>query len=65
MEETTLPEGIIESFRKERERLNELVIKYAGLSMKRFYNLDSRVYHEGVASAKNQGATGAGGVTRA
>lgn len=52
MVETTLPEGIIESFRKERERLNELVMKYAGLSMKRFYNLDSRVYHEGALPRK-------------
>ncbi|MHA1579576.1 MAG: hypothetical protein ACTSUQ_08115 [Candidatus Freyarchaeota archaeon] len=42
-----MPEGMIDSFRKERERFNELVMKYAGSSMKRFYNLDSRVYHEG------------------
>lgn len=31
-------------FKKERERLNEIVMKYAGKETKRFYSLDSQVY---------------------
>ena len=42
------PEGI-EEFKKERDRLNEIVMKYAGLETKRFFNLDSQVYREGGA----------------
>lgn len=37
----------VEKFKKERERLNELVMKYSGISIKRFYNLDSGVYKGG------------------
>ncbi|OGB69969.1 MAG: alkylhydroperoxidase [Caldithrix sp. RBG_13_44_9] len=36
-------ESVVE-FKKERERLNEIVMKYAGLETKRFYSLDSQVY---------------------
>jgi AhpD family alkylhydroperoxidase len=36
-------ESIIE-FKKEREQLNKIVMKYAGLETKRFYSLDSQVY---------------------
>lgn len=39
--------GIVDNFKKERERLNEIVMKYSGVNIKRFYNLDSRVYQEG------------------
>ncbi|MFQ5977748.1 MAG: carboxymuconolactone decarboxylase family protein [Candidatus Heimdallarchaeota archaeon] len=42
----------IASFNDEREELNEIVMKYAGKSIKRFYNLDSRVYDEGVLPKK-------------
>lgn len=42
------PEGI-EEFKKERDRLNEIVMKYAGLETKRFFSLDSQVYREGGA----------------
>ena len=42
------PEGI-EEFKKERDRLNEIVMKYAGLETKRFFGLDSQVYREGGA----------------
>ena len=41
-----------ENFMKEREKLNELVFNYAGLNIKRFFNLDSKVYEEGVLSKK-------------
>lgn len=42
----------IGSFEDERNRTNEIVLKYAGKSMKRFYNIDSRVYDEGVLPQK-------------
>ena len=42
----------IEAFKEERERLNEIVMKCAGQSIKRFYNLDSQVYREGALSAR-------------
>lgn len=37
---------------KERERLNEMVMKYGDLIIKRFYNLDSQVYNDGAISKK-------------
>ena len=36
-----MSESIIETFEKERERLNEIVMRYSGINIKRFYNLDS------------------------
>jgi AhpD family alkylhydroperoxidase len=39
----------IEQFKKERERLNDIVMKYAGLETKRFFSLDSQAYREGGA----------------
>jgi AhpD family alkylhydroperoxidase len=44
--------GIIDTFQKEREELNELVMEYAGLGTKRFYSLDSGAYREGALPAK-------------
>ncbi len=39
----------ITEFKQERDRLNEIVMKYAGLETKRFFSLDSQVYREGGA----------------
>jgi AhpD family alkylhydroperoxidase len=39
-------------FRQEREQLNEIVMKYADLTIKRFYGLDSQAYREGALSQK-------------
>ena len=47
-----MPENIIEKFQNERERLNEIVMKYAQLEIKRFWSLDSQVYCEGALPAK-------------
>jgi AhpD family alkylhydroperoxidase len=47
------PEGV-ESFRRERERLNDLVLKHADLNVKRFYNLDAAVYRTGALPAKTK-----------
>ncbi len=42
MEESTISE-----FKKRRNFLNEIVMKYANLEIKRFFNIDSRVYRDG------------------
>lgn len=41
-------------FARERAALNELVMKYAGLNLKRFYNLDARVYEAGALPPKTK-----------
>jgi len=45
-------EGGVHGFGAEREKLNELVMSYAGPNVKKFYNLDWRVYQEGALPAK-------------
>lgn len=45
-------ESHIEKFKEERDRLNEIVMKYASMEIKRFYSLDSQVYREGALPAK-------------
>ena len=42
----------ITKFQQERELLNDIVMKYAGLNIKRFYNLDTTVYASGVLPKK-------------
>ena len=44
----------IKEFQEERERLNQIVMRYAGLSMKRFYGLDGQVYREGALPARTK-----------
>ncbi len=46
--------GEIEKFQQERQALNELVMKYAGLATKRYYSLDSQAYREGVLPVKTK-----------
>lgn len=41
-------------FREERERLNQLVMKYAGINTKRFHNIDDQVYKEGALTSKTK-----------
>ncbi len=41
-----------EEFWAERERLNEIVMKYAGLGIKRFYSLDGQAYRAGALPAR-------------
>ncbi|MFH1434119.1 MAG: carboxymuconolactone decarboxylase family protein [Pseudomonadota bacterium] len=38
-------------FKKEREALNEVVMEYANLNIKKLYNLDMRVYKKGALDA--------------
>ncbi|MCU0645272.1 MAG: carboxymuconolactone decarboxylase family protein [bacterium] len=47
-----MSENIIEKFQTERERLNEIVMKYAQLEIKRFWSLDGQVYRDGALPAK-------------
>jgi AhpD family alkylhydroperoxidase len=49
-----MSDATIEGFKAERERLNEIVMKYSGLNIKRFYNLDSQVYRDGVLPARTK-----------
>jgi AhpD family alkylhydroperoxidase len=48
----------IEKFKKERDGLNQIVMKYGGTNTKRFYNIGSQVYKEGALSAKTKGLLG-------
>lgn len=42
----------IEEFRKEREKLNEIVLNQDDINIKRFFNLDTKVYKDGALPAK-------------
>ena len=39
-------------FEEEREKLNQIVMEYADVEIKRFYSLDSQVYREGALPKK-------------
>ncbi|NQS98980.1 MAG: carboxymuconolactone decarboxylase family protein [candidate division Zixibacteria bacterium] len=45
------PRDILQ-FAEEREKLNETLFKYAGLTVKRFFGLDHQVYKDGALPAK-------------
>jgi len=47
-----MPQAVIDEFQQEREKLNQLVMAYAGQGTKRFYSLDSQAYREGALSVK-------------
>jgi len=49
-----MPEKKIKQFQKERERLNEIVMRYSGTNIKRFYSIDSQVYKTGALPAKTK-----------
>ena len=42
-----MPKNKIEAFDENRDEQNQLVMKYAGKELKRFYNLDWQVYRDG------------------
>ena len=44
----------IEEFRKKREKLAALMTEKADMSMKRFLNLDTKVYEDGALPAKQK-----------
>jgi AhpD family alkylhydroperoxidase len=41
-------------FQQQREQLNEVVMKHADLTIKRFYGLDSQAYREGALPRKTK-----------
>jgi AhpD family alkylhydroperoxidase len=49
-----MPSKKVEEFNKERERLNDIVLKYSEKEIKRFLSLDSQVYRNDVLSAKTK-----------
>ncbi len=44
----------VEQFRKEREALNEIILKRDNLDIKRFFGLDSAVYRDGALDGKTK-----------
>ena len=44
----------IEQFKAERETLNEIVMKYSDIEIKRFFSLDSQVYRKGALPEKTK-----------
>jgi AhpD family alkylhydroperoxidase len=49
-----MTEGKIEKFKKERDRLNQIAMKYSGTNVKRFYSIDSQVYRQGALPSKTK-----------
>jgi len=49
-----MSKGTIKQFSSDREELNEIVQKYAGLNTKRFYSLDAQVYRDGELNKKTK-----------
>jgi AhpD family alkylhydroperoxidase len=49
-----MPGQTMAGFHEERERLNEIVMQYAGLNVKRFYSLDAQAYREGALPARTK-----------
>jgi AhpD family alkylhydroperoxidase len=43
-----------DDFNAERERLNEIVMSYAGQGIKRFYGIDSQVYRDGALPVRTK-----------
>lgn len=49
-----MSEGRVAKFQQSRTAGNELVFKYAGTNMKRFWTLDGQAYQEGALDAKTK-----------
>ena len=51
-----MPENIsgVKNFNDERKTLNDLVMKFAGKNIKRFYGLDSAVFRDGALNIKTK-----------
>lgn len=45
-------EDRVTRFKAEREQLNEIVLRYAGVETKRFFSLDGQVYRDGALPRK-------------
>jgi len=49
-----MPRKTIDTFLKERDGLNEIVMKYAGKNLKRLYNIDMNAYKAGALDRKTK-----------
>lgn len=49
-----MSEDRLERFRRERERMNELVLQRGTLQTKRFFAMDTRVYEDGALPAQTK-----------
>ena len=49
-----MSERKMEQFQKERERLNQIVMKYGSTNIKRFFSIDSQVYRQDALPAKTK-----------
>lgn len=47
-------QGNLKAFWEEREQLNEIVLKNAGLTTRRFFSLDHQAYREGALPVKTK-----------
>jgi AhpD family alkylhydroperoxidase len=49
-----VPPQTISEFQEEREELNQLVMRYAHLGMRRFFSLDSQAYRQGALLSRTK-----------
>jgi AhpD family alkylhydroperoxidase len=49
-----MPRKTIDAFMKERDGLNEIVMKYAGKNLKKLYNLDMNAYKAGALDRRTK-----------
>ena len=49
-----MPQQTIAEFQREREELNQIVMQYADLSIKRSFSLDSQAYREGALAQRTK-----------
>jgi len=47
-------EDKIEEFKRYREKMNEIILEKSDLQTKRFFNLDTQIYEDGLLSKKNK-----------
>jgi AhpD family alkylhydroperoxidase len=52
--EDVMDESRFRRFSRQRDDLNEVVMRYAGRNIKKFYNLDMHVYEEGALDVKTK-----------
>lgn len=54
MEVAAMGKSEVKRFLEKRKSLNDIVMKYSGKNIKRFYNLDSSVFHKGALPTKTK-----------
>jgi len=54
IQEEFMEKNSIEKFKKEREQLNEIIMKNSKKNIKRFFNLDTNVYRDGALNSQTK-----------